>query len=125
MSAFRRPGDPRPSTSPAKPGAPAPDVPEKDVPVAVPEKTEPRRVAVQRAGSSRTGGGLTGQYSSSVPSAGAYFPQDDEPTNEAELARMDRLREKEMKRRALKAAWGVDERAYNPSGPALVVDRRA
>lgn len=85
-------------------------MPEKEA--AAPKEVEPKRIPVQRSGSSRAGGGLTGQYSSSVPSGGAYFPEVEEPTNEADIARMERLREKEMKRRALKAAWGVDEREY-------------
>jgi hypothetical protein len=59
-----------------------------------------------------SGGGLTGQYSTSIPSGGGYFPDVKAPQDEASLARMDREREKEMKQRALKAAWGIDEREY-------------
>ncbi|WVQ98833.1 hypothetical protein IAU59_005964 [Kwoniella sp. CBS 9459] len=56
-----------------------------------------------------SGGGLTGQYSTSMPASGGYFPaMSDEPTDEAELMRRERQREREAKRQALKAAWGID-----------------
>lgn len=61
----------------------------------------------------RTSGGLTGQYSTSMPTSGGYFPNMDEPADEAELARRDRQRQREDKRRALKAAWGIDNRKLN------------
>lgn len=57
-----------------------------------------------------SGGGLTGQYSTSVPSGGGYFPDVSQPQDEATLARLERQKEREQKRRALKAAWGIDER---------------
>ncbi|WVQ69976.1 uncharacterized protein L199_008200 [Kwoniella botswanensis] len=56
-----------------------------------------------------SGGGLTGQYSTSMPAGGGYFPNImDEPQDEATLARIERQRERESKRQALKAAWGID-----------------
>ncbi|WWC60957.1 uncharacterized protein I303_103534 [Kwoniella dejecticola CBS 10117] len=55
-----------------------------------------------------SGGGLTGQYSTSMPSSGGYFPNMDAPQDEATLARLERQREREAKRQALKAAWGID-----------------
>nr|XP_019013699.1 uncharacterized protein I206_01770 [Kwoniella pini CBS 10737]OCF52480.1 hypothetical protein I206_01770 [Kwoniella pini CBS 10737] len=55
-----------------------------------------------------SGGGLTGQYSTSMPSSGGYFPNMDAPQDEATLARLERQREREAKRQALKAAWGTD-----------------
>ena len=59
----------------------------------------------------RTSGGLTGQYSTSMPTSGGYFPDmAAEPTDEAEIARRERQRQREEKRRALKAAWGIDNR---------------
>ena len=58
----------------------------------------------------RTSGGLTGQYSTSMPTSGGYFPEMKEASDEAEVARRDRQRQREEKRRALKAAWGTDNR---------------
>nr|XP_019042366.1 hypothetical protein I302_08969 [Kwoniella bestiolae CBS 10118]OCF21296.1 hypothetical protein I302_08969 [Kwoniella bestiolae CBS 10118] len=56
-----------------------------------------------------SGGGLTGQYSTSMPAGGGYFPNiTDEPHDEAAMARLERQREREAKRQALKAAWGID-----------------
>lgn len=63
-----------------------------------------------------SGGGLTGQYSTSIPSSGGYFPDAKAPQDEASLARMERERERDTKQRALKAAWGIDEREYFPLG---------
>ena len=62
----------------------------------------------------RTSGGLTGQYSTSVPSGGYFASVMDEPMSEAALAQRERQREREQKRRALKAAWGIDERKSKP-----------
>lgn len=59
---------------------------------------------------SSNGGGLTGQYSTSMPSSGGYFPEPSEPQDEASIARKERQAQREAKRRALKAAWGIDER---------------
>lgn len=62
----------------------------------------------------RTSGGLTGQYSTSMPTSGGYFPDmTAEPTDEAEIARRERQRQREEKRRALKAAWGIDNREHH------------
>ena len=61
-----------------------------------------------------SGGGLTGQYSTSMPASGGYFPDMDAMEDEAAMARKERQRERESKRRALKAAWGIDTR-----GPPL------
>lgn len=58
------------------------------------------------------GGALSGQYSTSMPSSGGYFPQQVEDGDEHERARKERERERESKRRALKAAWGIDERTF-------------
>ncbi|WWC89899.1 uncharacterized protein L201_004828 [Kwoniella dendrophila CBS 6074] len=116
MKAFRAP----PVQSPPPKGpttislSSPPVVPAKDLPGEVPEKPAHRRgPSANRIGappSNRrvSGGGLTGQYSTSMPSSGGYFPNMDEPTDEAAIARMERQKEREAKRRALKAAWGVD-----------------
>jgi len=45
-----------------------------------------------------------------MPSSGGYFPEMKESSDEAEVARRDRQRQREEKRRALKAAWGIDTR---------------
>lgn len=45
-----------------------------------------------------------------MPSSGGYFPQAVDEDDEHERARKEREREREAKRRALKAAWGIDER---------------
>lgn len=103
MSAFRRPGESGTTPNTTSPAKPAPELPAKETPT-----RNDKRTSVQRP-ASRTGG-LTGQYSSSVPTEGAYFPDMNEPTDEAEILRQERLREKEQKRLALKAAWGVDTR---------------
>ncbi|WVO13928.1 hypothetical protein L204_101553 [Cryptococcus depauperatus] len=65
-----------------------------------------RAIPARRA----AGGGLTGQYSTSMPTDGGYFPNlgDAGPQDEAGIARMERQREREAKRMALKAAWGID-----------------
>ncbi|KAL7423996.1 hypothetical protein Q5752_001581 [Cryptotrichosporon argae] len=68
-----------------------------------------RRPPPPKPGASRrTSGGLSAQYSTSVPTSGGYFPDQNAPKDEAELARLDRQRQREDKRRALKAAWGID-----------------
>ncbi|KAK4686390.1 hypothetical protein P7C73_g3737, partial [Tremellales sp. Uapishka_1] len=71
-----------------------------------PSKTQQGRHAAPR----RISGGLGGQYSTSMPSSGGYFPDavSEEPMDEAAMARKDRQKERENKRRALKAAWGTD-----------------
>jgi hypothetical protein len=62
------------------------------------------------------GEGLTGQYSTSLPASGGYFPShnagpqaNDANAWEAEERRR-REREREHKHKALQAAWGIDER---------------
>lgn len=72
-----------------------------------PSKEEPRRVPKP---SRRTSGGLSGQYSTSMPASGGYFPDVDQLEDEAALMRKERQRQREEKRRALKAAWGTDTR---------------
>lgn len=57
-----------------------------------------------------SGGGLTGQYSTSMPASGGYFPDPDEQIDEAALQRKERQKERESKRKAIKAAWGIDNR---------------
>lgn len=57
-----------------------------------------------------SGGGLTGQYSTSMPASGGYFPDADAEVDEAALMRKERQKERDSKRRALKAAWGIDNR---------------
>lgn len=73
------------------------------------ETAQPRR-APRQSNRRPEGGGLTGQYSTSMPSAGGYFPDPGEPMDEAALARRERQKQREEKRRALKAAWGIDTR---------------
>lgn len=57
-----------------------------------------------------SGSGLTGQYSTSMPASGGYFPDPDAQVDEAAMQRKERQKEREAKRRALKAAWGIDDR---------------
>jgi len=45
-----------------------------------------------------------------MPASGGYFPDPDEQVDEAGLQRKERQKERESKRRALKAAWGIDNR---------------
>jgi hypothetical protein len=81
-------------------------------PPPVPAKEEPRRVP--RA-PRRTSGGLSGQYSTSMPASGGYFPDVDQLEDDVALMRKERQRQREEKRRALKAAWGTDTRKSSPS----------
>lgn len=63
------------------------------------------------------GEGLTGQYSTSLPASGGYFPThgaSGTPSGEQNDWEVDerrrREREREHKHKALQAAWGIDER---------------
>lgn len=62
------------------------------------------------------GEGLTGQYSTSLPASGGYFPQatgqkaSDQGNDWEAEERRRREREREHKHKALQAAWGIDER---------------
>ena len=84
-----------------------------------PERTSRRAAAAAAArnggtgGRRASGGGLTGQYSTSVPATGGYFPDMDKPNDEASMMRRDRQNQRDQKRRALKAAWGIDNREHN------------
>ena len=93
-----------------------PPAPAKDVAYAepIPERTSRRgQTAVRQGGAARrTSGGLTGQYSTSVPASGGYFPDQDEPDDEASTLRRERQAQRDQKRRALKAAWGIDTREF-------------
>ncbi|ORY27199.1 hypothetical protein BCR39DRAFT_560142 [Naematelia encephala] len=64
--------------------------------------------AMRAQATRRQSGGLTGQYSTSMPASGGYFPDPDEGTDDASTARRDRQKQRDDKRRALKAAWGTD-----------------
>lgn len=75
--------------------------------VSPPAKEEARRVPKAPR---RTSGGLSGQYSTSMPASGGYFPDVDQPNDEVAMMRQERARQREEKRRALKAAWGTDTR---------------
>jgi hypothetical protein len=77
-------------------------------PPPVPAKEEPRRVPSRAP--RRTSGGLSGQYSTSMPASGGYFPDVDQLEDDVALMRKERQRQREEKRRALKAAWGTDTR---------------
>ena len=57
-----------------------------------------------------SGGGLTGQYSMSMPASGGYFAGQNEQIDDAAMQRNERRKERDAKRRALKAAWGTDNR---------------
>ncbi|KLT43630.1 hypothetical protein CC85DRAFT_327175 [Cutaneotrichosporon oleaginosum] len=101
-----------PKESPSRTGptaishAPPPPVPPKDIAGA------PRRpsAAAARSMPRRTSGGLSGQYSTSYPTGGGYFPnQDIVPDDETPTSPRYQRRQKEEKQRALKAAWGIDE----------------
>lgn len=91
---------------------PAAQQPARTTPTAIsvvspPVKEEPRRVPKAPR---RTSGGLSGQYSTSMPASGGYFPDVDQPDDDVALMRKERQRQREEKRRALKAAWGTDTR---------------
>jgi hypothetical protein len=49
-----------------------------------------------------------------MPASGGYFPNPDD-MDEAALARKERQNQRDAKRRALKAAWGIDNREYLPA----------
>jgi hypothetical protein len=87
-----------------------------------PAKEEPRRVPKP---SRRTSGGLSGQYSTSMPASGGYFPDVDQLEDEAALMRKERQRQREEKRRALKAAWGTDTREFSPYPGGMSIDNIA
>lgn len=78
------------------------------------EKTEVRRGSASAAraiGSHRrTSGGLSGQYSTSMPATGGYFPEDAALEEDPDDEEAHRRRAREDKHRALQAAWGIDTR---------------
>jgi hypothetical protein len=88
-----------------------PVVPAKDLPEESGHKRAPSATAARTTAPRRTSGGLTGQYSVSMPVSGGYFPNPDQQLDEAAMARKERQNQREAKRRALKAAWGTDNRA--------------
>lgn len=88
-----------------------PVVPAKDLPEESGHKRAPSATAARTTAPRRTSGGLTGQYSVSMPDSGGYFPNPDQQLDEAAMARKERQNQREAKRRALKAAWGTDNRA--------------
>jgi hypothetical protein len=45
-----------------------------------------------------------------MPASGGYFPDVDQLEDDVALMRKERQRQREEKRRALKAAWGTDTR---------------
>jgi hypothetical protein len=83
-----------------------------------PHKTHHKKHSAKHGGKvmSPRGEGLTGQYSTSLPASGGYFPshasgaaggeEDDWEQDEGKR----RQRERDQKHRALQAAWGMDER---------------
>lgn len=89
------------ATPPLPPAKDTNDGPTRRAQAALDKKPTNRRTS---------GGGLTGQYSTSMPTSGGYFPNMDDATDEAEMARRDRQKQRDEKRRALKAAWGIDTR---------------
>ncbi|WVQ71715.1 hypothetical protein IAR50_001256 [Cryptococcus sp. DSM 104548] len=98
---------PTPQRGPSSISLAAPTPPAKDSPTG--EQPERRRPGRAVPGRHPGGGGLTGQYSTSMPTDGGYFPNDDgEPQDEAAILRMEKQRERDAKRMALKAAWGID-----------------
>lgn len=74
------------------------------------------------------GEGLSGQYSTSLPVSGGYFPHaarqtgDDQNGWEADERRR-REREREHKHKALQAAWGIDERKYRSLNLSICSER--
>ncbi|WVQ78361.1 hypothetical protein IAT38_000446 [Cryptococcus sp. DSM 104549] len=109
MRAFNKekaqPPAPPPQRGPTTISLSPPPIPAKDSPKA----ETPGGTGVATPGRRMGGGGLTGQYSTSMPTGGGYFPNfDEEPMDEAAMARMERQKERDTKRKALKAAWGVD-----------------
>ncbi|KAJ9112590.1 hypothetical protein QFC19_000609 [Naganishia cerealis] len=102
-----------------------PNNPEYDIGASLTDTSRPSERTHHKKHSSKHGGrlmsprgeGLTGQYSTSLPASGGYFPPhtagdaavDNE--NHWELdERKRRQRERDQKHRALQAAWGIDER---------------
>ncbi|OWZ70842.1 hypothetical protein AYX14_03735 [Cryptococcus neoformans] len=111
MKAFHKPASPvAPPRGPNTISLSPPVPPTKDTPRDISESERRRPSRGISAGRRSAGGGLTGQYSTSVPSDGGYFPNigEEDPQDEAALARIERQRERESKRKALKAAWGID-----------------
>lgn len=91
---------------PAISHAPPPPVPPKD-------GSEARRpsAAARNMGPRRSSGGLSGQYSTSYPTTGGYFPnQDLIPDDDIQTSPRYQRKQKDEKQKALKAAWGIDER---------------
>lgn len=113
MKAFQKPESPvAPPRGPSTISLSPPIPPAKDIPrdVSEPDRRRPSRGI--STGRRSAGDGLTGQYSTSMPSDGGYFPNigEEDPQDEVTLARIERQRERESKRKALKAAWGIDTR---------------
>ncbi|ADV19588.1 hypothetical protein I305_03019 [Cryptococcus gattii E566] len=111
MKAFEKPESPvAPPRGPSTISLSPPVPPAKDTPrdVSEPDRRRPSRGI--STGRRSAGDGLTGQYSTSMPSDGGYFPNigEEDPQDEVTLARIERQRERESKRKALKAAWGID-----------------
>jgi hypothetical protein len=88
---------------PARTGPTTISLADPPVPPAKDEKHSHTRTtsAVRTAPNRRTSGGLSGQYSTSMPAAGGYFPPVQEPLYDSPHA---------QKSNALKAAWGTAER---------------
>ncbi|BEI83623.1 hypothetical protein CcaverHIS002_0402270 [Cutaneotrichosporon cavernicola] len=85
--------------------APAPAVPPKDNDGGARSPTVATRNMPRR-----TSGGLSAQYSTSYPTGGGHFPnQDVLPEDETPTSPRYQRRQKEEKQRALQAAWGIDE----------------
>ena len=102
MQAFHGQAAAQPAPAPARPGTTSISL------VSPPNKEEGAR-RVPKA-PRRTSGGLSGQYSTSMPASGGYFPDVGQLDDEMALMRKERQRQREEKRRALKAAWGTDTR---------------
>ncbi|WVO20786.1 uncharacterized protein IAS62_002086 [Cryptococcus decagattii] len=111
MKAFQKSESPvAPPRGPSTISLSPPVPPAKDTPrdVSEPDRRRPSRGI--STGRRSAGDGLTGQYSTSMPSDGGYFPNigEEDPQDEVTLARIERQKERESKRKALKAAWGID-----------------
>jgi hypothetical protein len=56
-----------------------------------------------------------------MPASGGYFPDVDQLEDDVALMRKERQRQREEKRRALKAAWGTDTRELSFSLIAEII----
>ncbi len=68
--------------------------------------------------------GLSAAYSTSLPNSGGYFAQGLGPDGGELDERRQRQRDRENKRKAMQAAWGVDIRAHSGLGAAMAVADR-